>query len=72
MHTYIVYQNITSEEINNNYVYVGADTIVRKVMANSENEAIGKFIRQTYDIKVPNGRKLDPMCIPFNTLRTID
>lgn len=70
METYIVYQmQIDSEErigVKNNFVM---STIIRKIDANSKEEAIGKFIINTTSIKAQ--QKLDVMCIKLSNLASI-
>ena len=45
-------------------------TIIRKVMANSEAEAIGKFVLETNSITAV--KKLNVECIKLSQLTTID
>lgn len=70
METYIVYQmQIDSEErigVKNNFVM---STIIRKIDANSKEEAIGKFIINTTSIKAQ--QKLDVMCIVLSELASL-
>jgi len=70
MKTFIVYQmQIDSEErigLNNNVLM---STVVRRVDANSEEEAIGKFVLGTNHIKAQ--RKLNIECAALSELKSL-
>lgn len=70
MKTFIIYQmQIDSKELvgtNNNILM---STIVRKVDANSKEEAIGKFIIGTSSIKAQ--QKLNVECIELSELASL-
>lgn len=53
---------------NNNMVYW--DTVVRRVKANTQEEAIGKFVVSTND--VVSIQKLNIVCIELSTLKCIE
>jgi hypothetical protein len=61
----------TAEEDNTIYRMkkVIISNIIRKVYASSEEEAIGKFVKETQSI--PAGRKLDIECIELDYLKSI-
>jgi hypothetical protein len=70
MKTFIVYQmQIISEESIGTHNYVQMVTIVRKVFANSEEEAIGKFVLGTNEIEA--NKKLDIECVELSDLESL-
>lgn len=46
------------------------ETLIRNIGAKTKEEAIGKFILQTADIKAV--QRLDPICFELDTLLKID
>jgi hypothetical protein len=70
---WIVYQTIIEEQsfdASNNKNTIRIGTYIRKVEANSEAEAIGKFIIDTKDVKAE--KRVDPIaCFEFDCLKTI-
>ncbi len=70
MKTFIVYQiQIISEESTRTHNKVQMATIVRKVYANSEEEAIGKFVLGTNEIKA--NKKLIIECVELSDLKSL-
>ena len=68
---YLCYQVIIEDQDKvGTELKIGLDMILRNVGAKNEDEALGKFIRNTKNIIVT--KKLDPMCIEIDTLLTID
>ena len=63
---YICYQMIIKETKLSTTIM---DTIIRQVYAQSQEEAIGKFIVNTKD--VPAEKKLDLECIKLTNLKSI-
>lgn len=72
MKRYLVYQCIIIGIVRNRNGDTNIDVGVnaRNVGANSEEEAIGKYILQTKD--VGGVQKLDPQCIVLDSLKKID
>jgi len=70
METYIVYQmQIDSEERNGTNNNILMSTLVRKVEASSKEEAIGKFVLMSNDIKAK--QKLNIECIKLSELASL-
>lgn len=71
MKDFIVYQQImVKQELVNNNNMVYWDTVVRRVKANTQEEAIGKFVVSTND--VVSIQKLNIVCIELSTLKCIE
>lgn len=72
MKRYLVYQSIITDIVRNSSGgdHVGIAVNARNVGANSEEEAIGKYILQTKDVE--GKQKLDPQCIVLDYLKKID
>ena len=70
---WIVYQTVIEEQsfdVSNNKSTIKIGTYIRKVEANNEAEAIGKFMIDTKDVKVE--KRIDPItCFEFDKLKTI-
>ena len=70
METFIIYQmQIDSEEKNGMNNNILMSTIVRKVEANSKEEAIGKFVLESNTIKAK--QKLNIECIKLSELKSL-
>ncbi len=70
MKDFIVYQVlVVVEEIIGNINTINLETVVRRVVADSQEQAIGMFILNTKDIKAV--RRLDVDCILLDSLKTI-
>jgi hypothetical protein len=70
MKEFIVYQmQIDSEEINGVNRTTKMSTLVRRVKAKTQEEAIGKFVLESNTI--PAIKKLNVECIPLDLLKTI-
>lgn len=69
MEQFIVYQSVVDTTNSDTNVNISVDTIVRKVFANSKEEAIGKFIECTKHLCFE--RRLNIYCINLNELSEI-
>ena len=67
-HAYIVHQVIVVKT-NDDTLPIG--TIVKKVYAESEPEAIGKFVLETQNLNVPINKRLEIICVKLSDLKTI-
>lgn len=67
---YLAYQGIVvrNEFIGNNN-YIEFDVVIRLVEANSEDEAMGKFQKETYDVKA--NQKLNIISHNLSTIKKI-
>lgn len=71
MKDFIVYQQImVKQELVNNNNMVYWDIVVRRVKANTQEEAIGKFVIYTND--VVSIQKLTIICIELSMLKCIE
>lgn len=71
MKDFIVYQQImVKQELVNNNNMVYWDIVVRRVKANTQEEAIGKFVISTND--VVSIQKLTIICIELSMLKCIE
>jgi len=67
-HTYIVCEVIVEETIGNE---IPVGTVIRKVVAESVPEAIGKFVMETKDAGVKVQKRLGVNCYKLSDLKTI-
>ena len=66
MKKWLCYQSaVTKEELNN----IGVGTIIRLVEAKTKEEAMGKFLLNTKDVKAV--KKLDVECFEINKILKI-
>jgi len=70
MKEWLCYQSIvTKEELIGNTNNIGVDTIIRLVEAKTKEEAMGKFLLNTKDVKAV--KKLDVECFEINKILKI-
>jgi len=70
MNEYIISQSFVNENMLGNVNQFSVGCIIRRVVANNVDEAIGKFIRNTQDVSAT--KKLNVECLLLSELKLIE